>query len=496
MDLKNLASLDFFYPELILSGTVLLIIVLDLLVRSKSRLAWVALAGSAGALIATLDLYSAQPGWLFHRMIILDDFSLFFKVLALAAAILCLLMSLGSNEVKQVYQGEYYALLLTCTLGMFFMASSSNLLMAYLSLELVSLTSYVLTGFLPHNRRSSEAALKYLIYGGVASGTMIYGMSWIFGMTGSLDYAAIQTALGQAGIHKAALFVAFIFIMAGFGYKIVFVPFHMWSPDVYQGAPTPFTAFLSVASNAAGLAIMIRFFFPGVSRMVPGGDWAFISGVEWPHVLLFLSMITMTVGNLCALNQRNLKRMLAYSGIAHAGYMLMGLAVLNNEGLSAILFYVVVYLIMNVGAFLVVGMIANVTGSEDIENYRGLAWRGAVVPAACFAVFLLSLTGLPPFAGFIGKFFLFAAVLKAGGVFVILALVAVMNSVVSLYYYAKIIKTMFLDAPNPEDKTVSLGANDFNFTLLLPLTVLTVVFGIYFSPLLQYTTQSLNFFVK
>jgi NADH-quinone oxidoreductase subunit N len=209
-----------------------------------------------------------------------------------------------------------------------------------------------------------------------------------------------------------------------------------------------------------------------------------------------VSMITMTVGNLCALNQRNLKRMLAYSGIAHAGYMLMGLAVLNNEGLSAILFYVVVYLIMNLGAFLVVGMIANVTGGEDIESYRGLAWRGAVVPAACLAIFLLSLTGLPPFAGFIGKFFLFAAVLKEGGVFVILALVAVMNSVISLYYYAKIIKIMFLDSPNPEDKTVSLGAHDFNFTLLLPLTALTVVFGLYFSPLLKYADQSLRFFIK
>jgi NADH-quinone oxidoreductase subunit N len=496
MDLKNIASLSFFTPELILSGTILSIIVLDLLVNSKRNLALLALTGGAAALIATLDLYSAQPGWLFHRMMILDNFSLFFKVFALAAAILCILMSLGSNEIRQVYQGEYYALLLTCTLGMFFMASSSNLLMAYLSLELVSLTSYVLTGFLPHNRRSSEAALKYLIYGGVASGTMIYGMSWIFGMTGSLDYASIQVALAQPEINKAALFIAFIFIMAGFGYKIVFVPFHMWSPDVYQGAPTPFTAFLSVASNAAGIAIMIRFFFPGVSRMAPGGEWAFTAGVEWPHVLLFLSMITMTVGNLCALNQRNLKRMLAYSGIAHAGYMLMGLAVLNNEGLSAILFYVVVYLIMNVGAFLVVGMIANVTGGEDIESYRGLAWRGAVVPATCLAVFLLSLTGLPPFAGFIGKFFLFAAVLKVGGAFVALVLVAVMNSVVSLYYYAKIIKTMFLDTPNPEDKAISIGGDGFNFILLLPLTALTLVFGIYFSPLLKYTHQSLSFFIR
>jgi NADH-quinone oxidoreductase subunit N len=494
MDLKNVASLSFFYPEIILSGTILLIIVLDLLVRSARGLAVIAVIGCVGALLATFDLYSAEPGWLFHRMMILDNFSLFFKVFALAAAILTIWMSLGSDEIKQVHQGEYYTLLLTCVLGMFFMASSSNLLMAYLSLELVSLTSYVLTGFLPHNRRSSEAALKYLIYGGVASGTMIYGMSWIFGMTGSLDYAAIQAVLAQNAVNKAALFMALVFIMAGFGYKIVFVPFHMWSPDVYQGAPTPFTAFLSVASNAAGMSIMIRFFFPGVSRAVAGGDWAVAAGVEWPQVLLFLSMITMTVGNLCALNQKNLKRMLAYSGIAHAGYMLMGLAVLTNDGLSAILFYVVVYLIMNLGAFLVVVMIANATGNEDIETYRGLAWRGASVPAVCLAVFLFSLTGLPPFAGFIGKFFLFAAVLKQGGAFVLLALVAVANSVISLYYYAKVVKTMFLDNPEPTDKTISIAAN--NFTLLIPLTALTIILGIYFYPLAQYTSQSLRFFVK
>ncbi len=494
MDLKNLESLSFFGPEIILTGTILLLIVLDLFIEQKRNLAVLAVVGCVASLLATFDLYSAQPGWLFHRLIILDNFSLFFKVVSLLATILVIWMSLGSNEIRLVHQGEYYALLLTCALGMFFMASSSNLLTAYLSLELVSLTSYVLSGFLPHNRRSSEAALKYLIYGGVASGTMIYGMSWVFGMTGSLDYAKIYQVLAQGNVNQDALFMAFIFIFAGFGYKIVFVPFHMWSPDVYQGAPTPFTAFLSVASNASGIAILIRFFFPGVSRVTPAGDWIFISGVEWPHVLLFLSMITMTVGNLCALNQRNLKRMLAYSGIAHAGYMLMGLAILNNEGLSAILFYVVVYLIMNIGAFLVIAIIANATGDEDIESYRGLAWRGAVVPAACFAVFLFSLTGLPPFAGFIGKFFLFAAVIKEGGAFVILALVAIVNSVISLYYYARVVKVMFLDFPDPGDKTVAVAAN--HFTLLVPLTALTIVLGIYFSPLAQYTSQSLRFFVK
>jgi NADH-quinone oxidoreductase subunit N len=495
MDLKNLESLNFFWPELILFGTILLISMLDLLMRNGRALASVAILGCAASLLVTFDLYSAQPGWLFYRMIVLDNFALFFKVFALAALILAIWISLGSKEIDQVHQGEYYTLLLTCGLGMIFMASSSNLLTAYLSLELVSLTSYVLTGILPHSRRSSEAALKYLIYGGVASGTMIYGMSWIFGMTGSLDYAAIQGALAQNQASKIALFMSFVFIMAGFGYKIVFVPFHMWSPDVYQGAPTPFTAFLSVASNAAGIAIMIRFFFPGVSSMAAGGEWTAVAGVEWPYVLLFVSMITMTVGNLSALNQKNLKRMLAYSGIAHAGYMLMGLAVLTNDGLQAILFYVVVYLIMNLGAFLVVVMIANATGNEDIDSYRGLAWRGAVVPAVCLAVFLFSLTGLPPFAGFIGKFFLFAAVLKAGGLlFVILALVAVANSVVSLYYYAKVVKVMFLDTPEPSDKAVAVDGG--NITLLLPLTVLTVVFGVYFYPLTHYASESLRFFIK
>jgi NADH-quinone oxidoreductase subunit N len=494
MDLKNLESLNFFGPELILTGTIILLIVLDLFVRNKRNLAVVAIIGCVASLLSAFDLYSAQQGWLFYRMIVLDHFSLFFKVVTLLAAIFAIWMSLGSSEIKQVYQGEYYTLLLTCALGIFFMASSSNLLTAYLSLELVSLTSYVLTGFLPRNRRSSEAALKYLIYGGVASGTMIYGMSWIFGMTGSLDYAAIQQVMAKGEINKSALFMALIFVFAGFGYKIVFVPFHMWSPDVYQGAPTPFTAFLSVASNAAGIAILIRFFYPGISRVTADGDWAFVSGVEWPQILLFASMITMTVGNLCALNQRNLKRMLAYSGIAHAGYMLMGLAILTNDGLSAILFYIVVYLIMNVGAFLVVAIVANHTGSEDIDGYRGLAWRGAVVPAVCFAIFLFSLTGLPPFAGFIGKFFLFAAVLKEGGTFIILALVAVANSVISLYYYAKVVKVMFLDIPEPGDKAIAIAG--YNFTLMVPLAILTVILGIYFSPLSQYTTQSLRFFVK
>ncbi len=492
MNLGNFESLRFFYPEAILSGTILLLVVLDLLLKQKKKLAYLAGAGCLLSLLATLDLYGAPSGWLFHRMIVLDNFSLFFKVISLVATLGVVWISLSSREIQGVHQGEYYTLLLTSALGMFFMASSTNLLTAYLSLEMVSLTSYILTGLLPHDRRSSEAALKYLIYGGVASGTMIYGMSWIFGLAGGLDYGRIHEFLLQEGAPRLSLFLAFVFILAGFGYKIVFVPFHMWSPDVYQGAPTPVTAFLSVGSNAAGVAILIRFFFPVASRLVEEGDWLFVPGVEWPHFLLFMSILTMTVGNLCALNQRNIKRLLAYSGIAHAGYILMGLVVLTSEGLKAALFYIVVYLIMNLGAFLVVVIVANATGREDMEGYRGLAWRGAAIPAVCMAIFLFSLTGLPPLAGFVGKFFLFAAVIKAE--FYLLAVVAILNSVISLYYYVRVIKTMFLDLPEPADPevTMSLGHS----ALLGVLSALTVFFGIYWGPLASYASQSLKFFVK
>ena len=492
MDLTNLESLKYFYPEIILSGTVLLLVILDLVIQNKRVLGPFAALGCLLSLGATLQLYGTSEGWLFLRMVVLDNFSLFFKVVSLLAVLLVIWMSVGCHEIRQIYQGEYYTVLLASTLGMFFMASSTNLLMAYLSLELVSLTSYILTGSLHHNRRSSEAALKYLIYGGVASGTMIYGMSWIFGMTGSLDYAVIREVLNQGEANRLTLFMAFLFILSGFGYKAVFVPFHMWSPDVYEGAPTPITAFLSVGSNAAGVAIMIRFFFPAVSHLGEGGNWDFIPGVEWPHFLLMVSMVTMTLGNLCALGQQNVKRLLAYSGIAHAGYILMGLVVLNNIGLRAMLFYIVVYLIMNLGAFLVVIIVSNATGREDIEAYRGLAWRGAAVPATCMAIFLFSLAGLPPLAGFVGKFFLFAAVIK--GEFYFLAVVAIINSVISLYYYALIVKTMFLDFPEPTDQEVAMTPTVF--PLLLILAIPTVFFGIYWGPLFHYTNQSLGFFIK
>ncbi len=473
-------SLAFFLPEIALSVAVLALIFFDLLaVRRDDRAnaaGLVALAGAVAALGASLALWGSAPTWLFGRMLVLDPFAVFFKVLLGFALVAAIVMSLGSNEVAgRPNEGEYYTLLVSSGLGMLLMASAGNLLMAYLALEFVSLTSYVLTGFLRHNRRSGEAALKYLIYGGVASGAMIYGMSWVFGLTGSMDYAVIAkqvTALDPAS--QAAFFIALLLVLTGFGYKIAAVPFHMWAPDVYVGAPIPVTAFLAVGSKAAGFAILLRFFHFGVTTSGP--LQAIPGGFAMPALLMLVSFLTMTLGNLAALSQTNLKRLLAYSSISHAGYALLGVVVFRDEGVQAALIYLTVYYLMNLGAFWVVMLVANQTGREDLDGYRGLAWRGGAAPAVTLTVFLASLAGLPPLAGFIGKFYVFAAGVRGGMVALVVA--GALNSVVSLYYYFGIVKTMFFDEPRPGDPELRLAP--FGVGAVVALSLLTLLFGVRF----------------
>jgi NADH-quinone oxidoreductase subunit N len=363
--------------------------------------------------------------------------------------------------------------------------------MAYLALEFVSLTSYVLSGFMRHSRRASEASLKYLIYGGVASGTMIYGMSWVFGLAGSLDFRAIHTALMAGEGASLPLYVALLLTLAGLGYKVAAFPFHMWAPDVYQGAPIPVTAFLAVGSKAAGFALMIRFFFTAMAQSAGAGVYQLVGGADWSQLILVLSILTMTFGNLAAITQQgNVKRLLAYSSIAHAGYVMMGFAVLTDDGVRAMLFYLTVYYLMNLGAFLVVMMVANSTGREDLAGYRGLAWRGGAVPAVAMAIFLFSLTGIPPFAGFVGKFYLFAAVVEKQ--LYLLAIIGVLNSVVSLVYYARIVKTMFLEQPTGGEGAVVV---DWHNGVLLGLLTVGTVLGGFWEPLIEFTRRSTHFLV-
>ena len=473
--LKNIESLLHFTPEILLVVFAAAVIILDLLVKNREsqKVAYLSLVGLGCTLVAILFTNSVlgtnESISLFLGMIRLDKFAVFFKILLLLATAATILFSLRSEEIDGKLKGEYYALLLAVTFGMFLMASSTNLLMIFISLETVSLTSYILAGFLTHSPRSSEAAFKYITYGAVASGTMLFGLSLLFGMTGTGDLATISTrlpeVLASGNVTALGLLIAITFILAGIGYKIASVPFHMWSPDVYEGAPIPITAFLSVASKAAGFALFIRFFYTGF------GNSEIMQSVDWGLLLAIISALTMTVGNFAALPQRNVKRLLAYSSIAHGGYLLMGAVLLTPEGLSAILFYLIVYFFMNLGAFYVVVLIANEAGSEMIDGYRGLATRAPFV-AAAMAIFLFSLTGIFPFAGFFGKWLLFNAVISEGMYW--LAIVGLLNSVVSLYYYARIVKAMYLEST---EDTESFSFSKDTIVLLSVFVVPTILIG-------------------
>lgn len=491
MDLGNIASLRYFLPELLLAAGTLLIILADLVIRDKSRIGDIALIVAAGALLLIGLEPHTSGAWLFHRMIVVDSFAVFFRALIALAGVVAVWMSVGSAEVRRCQEGEYYTVLLASTLGMFLMAASANLLMAYLSLEFVSLTSYILTGILKRNRRSQEAALKYLIYGGVASAAMIYGMSWIYGLAGSLDFGVINRALfATAHVPALTIFIALVLILAGFGYKVASVPFHMWAPDVYEGAPIPVTTFLAIGSKAAGFALLTRFFYPAISQLTANGDWRALAGVEWPQLLLYICAITMTLGNLAALQQENMKRMLAYSSIAQAGYALMGFVLLSNDGVRAMLVYLFAYYLMDAGAFLVVMMVANATGREDLRAYRGLAARGGAVPAIALTIFLLSLTGIPATIGFIGKFYVFAAAIQRH--FYVLAVIGILNSVISLYYYMRPVREMFLEAP--EEDAPQFNSEIWNYGLMGVLAIATIALGLYPPPIIAFASRSLHFF--
>ena len=473
--LKNIESLLHFTPEILLVVFAAAVIILDLLVKNREsqKVAYLSLVGLGCTLVAILVTNSVfgtnEPISLFLGMIRLDKFAVFFKILLLLATAATILFSLRSEEIDGKLKGEYYALLLAVTFGMFLMASSTNLLMIFISLETVSLTSYILAGFLTHSPRSSEAAFKYITYGAVASGTMLFGLSLLFGMTGTGDLATISIrlpeVLASGEVTALGLLIAITFILAGIGYKIASVPFHMWSPDVYEGAPIPITAFLSVASKAAGFALFIRFFHSGFNKP------EIMQSVDWGLLLAIISALTMTVGNLAALPQRNVKRLLAYSSIAHGGYLLMGAVLLTPEGLGAIIFYLIVYFFMNLGAFYVVVLIANEAGSEMIDGYRGLATRAPFV-AAAMAIFLFSLTGIFPFAGFFGKWLLFNAVISEGMYW--LAIIGLLNSVVSLYYYARIVKAMYLEST---EDTESFSFSKDTIVLLSVFVVPTILIG-------------------
>jgi NADH-quinone oxidoreductase subunit N len=491
--LDNAASLKPFLPETILVLGIVVLLVCDLVRGGLHRAVAGGLAIATVLASAVSVALTSTPGTrvLFFGLIARDPFTDFFKFFFAAVTILVGLVALRARDAIDYTTGrdpeaaEFYSLVLTLTLGMNLMAAATDLLTLYLSLELVSVMSYILSGFKRGERRSAEASLKYVIYGGVASGVMLYGLSLLYGIAGDTSLAAVRAAagaLGQGG--SLALFLGVTLTLAGLGYKIASVPFHMWCPDVYEGAPTPVTAFLSVGPKAAGFALLIRFFVGGL----PAEDAA--RATPWPMLLGVIAAATMTLGNLAALGQTNLKRLFAYSSIAHAGYVLMGFSVLTPSGYEAMLLYLVTYLFMNLGAFFVIIAMEEAGVGEDIAGYRGLGSRAPLV-AVLMAVFLFSLTGIPPLAGFVGKFYLFAAVIERGGTFfVLLAVVGILNSAVSLFYYARLLRTMFLDKPAEAAPAVEVAP--LHGWALAAMAVPTVALGLYWAPVVRVIDATLR----
>ena len=493
--MSNLNSLAHFWPELILTVTVLIAIIADLFYRREHsyKVAWWLLGGLALTLFS-IRISGGLISSLFMGTIAIDPFSEFFKVLVLIATVLVILMSFNSKELNDYRVGEYFSILGIMAFGLFLMASAIDVLMVYIAIEIVSIMSFFLAGYLKKKPESNEASLKYVIYGAFSSGIMLYGISILFGLTGTTKFFEMQSAIASLNSDASlALILATVFILVGFGYKISAVPFHFWTPDVYEGSPTTITAYLSVAPKAAGFAMIIRFFNQvlGDGNALVSESWFALNSIPWPQLLGVLAAATMTVGNLVAIQQNSVKRMLAYSSIAHAGYMMMGLPLMSESGIHGIMMYLTMYLFMNLGAFYVVIYVQGKFGGENFKDFDGLGWKMPFI-GIVMTLFMVALTGLPPTSGFIGKFYIFAAVIEAGPDYYWLAFVGVINSVVSLYYYIRVVKHMYLSGERSD--SIAMPSSKLVIIVLLFLAIPTFVFGWYFGPVANWVNESLVIF--
>jgi NADH-quinone oxidoreductase subunit N len=455
-------SLSLFRPEIALTVALLLVVLADSTgARVRNALCRVlTVAGLAVALALSFPLRHVETE-IWSGMLTVDPLGVFFKILLVGASLLLVLVFTfrNSRELFGLGQGEFYSLLLAVTLSNLLLAGANDLAMLYLALEMVSITSYVMVAYMKGDRFSNEASLKYILFGAVSTGGMLYGLSLLYGMAGTTSVPGIREFLA-AGVSDQGLFAVYgvvLLLLLGFGFKTAAVPFHFWCPDAYQGAPTPVTAFLSVAPKAAGFAIMARFFFQGFTAQ--SGTSTVAATVDWPRLLMIVSVATMTVGNVAALTQTNMKRLLAYSSIAHAGYIMMGVVALSENGTRALQVYLLAYLFMNLGAFLVVTLIHKEDGTFDLRDYPGLHRRAPFLTVA-MVLFLLSLMGIPPLVGFMGKLYVFAAIVDKGPGYWWYAVVAALNAAVAAYYYARVIKTMVIDEPAEEKPAFRLAFPD------------------------------------
>lgn len=464
-------------PELTMVSVGLILLLLDLVVRKKELVAFAGIVGAIVALYGTFKLYGlSEPQLAFSNMFILDGYANFFKLIFYLNVILTICISFKYMKIEKASYGEYYALLLFSTTGMMIMASAGDLIVLYLGLELMALSTYILAGLIRRQKRSNEAALKYFFLGAFSSAFLLYGIALTYGITGTTNIKDIAVSLLTLDIAGNPItLLGIIFIIVAFGFKIALVPFHMWAPDVYEGAPTSVTAFMSVGPKAAGFAVLGRVLFDAFGVMQ----------VQWSSILIPLSVLSMAGGSIIALAQTNIKRMLAYSSIAHAGYMLLGVIAGTSVGLTSTVNYLMIYLFMNMGAFAIVTMLRREGfQGENIEDYMGLA-KDHPLASALMLVFMFSLTGIPPTAGFIGKFYVFMAAIQEG--YTYLAIIAVVFSAVSAFFYLRIVVYMYMKDPK---EAVTLTTSPAMSIALAVTTMMVLILGIFPSILLNLVRYS------
>ncbi len=451
-------NLQLFIPEIALAAFAVAVILLDLFIDRKSILGVVSIVGlviAGGFAILTWD----NSTTIFGGKLAVDNYALFFKMLITGIAILIILATTDYAAKLSRFQGEFYALILMSAIGLMIMAAGTDLVTIYIGLELASISLYTLSGFLK-DKRSGEASLKYLLLGATASAVLLYGMALVFGLTGHTDLAGIARGVQGLTVSKLAseptLLLGIVLIAAGFGFKIAAAPFHMWVPDVYEGAPTPITAYLSVASKAAGFAVILRVFYTAFG--LPG-----TLSEQWGSLFAALAVVSMTLGNLAAIPQTNIKRMFGYSSIAQAGYLMVGLAAAGAAsadviGRSGVLFFLAGYALTNLGAFIAIIAITGKLDSDLIQDFAGMGKRAPVL-AGALTLCLISLIGMPPAVGFMGKFYIFSGAVQHGLLW--LVIIAVINSVISAYYYLRVVKVMWFNEPVSMEKVPSSGALRF-----------------------------------
>ncbi len=466
-------------PELTLSITAMGLLIFSVFAKpsSKGAIPYLSLGGVVIALLLCLTLWG-NPEYAFNRMVVIDNYSLFFKIIFLITTGLTVLMSIRYLKEEGAEHGEYYILVLFAAVGMMFMASAADLIIVFLGLETFSISLYILAGFFRTNPKSLESSLKYFLLGSFSAGFLLYGIALIYGATGTTNIKGIYEFLHRTStLSNPLLLVGMGLLIVGFGFKVASVPFHMWTPDVYEGAPTSITAFMSVGPKAAGFAAFLRVFLYAFSSLQ----------ADWVWILWVLAVLTMTLGNVVAIAQKNIKRMLAYSSIAHAGYILVAMVAADELGTASVLYYILAYAFMNLGAFGVI-ILYGKRGEENINlsDYSGLASKYPLL-AAAMALFMFSLAGIPPTAGFVGKFYIFSAAVKAG--YLGLAIIGVLNSALSVYFYLRVTVMMYMR--NPEKEWTGLDPSPSMVIALIIAVFGTLQIGITPSQYLNLAKQSI-----